>query len=162
VDLLEVMFQLMVHCEGLNHIQEASNLADNIKVSENEINLFKKELSIYMGIVLIPLNLICIAVMFMKGIPFIFPLAILLAIDSYFYKQIKQTFEDISEKSFVKKTGVLKRKQWGVNLNKFEYVFKDDPEAFSSFISRFNSFENHNVSVVYTKRTRKILKMWKV
>lgn len=137
-------------------------MSDRIKVSEQEVQWFKKELAIYTGIVLLPLNLVCIAVLFMKGVPFIIPLLIAGGIDGYFYKQIKQTFKDIKNADFVKRTGLLKRKLWGFNLNKFEYVLKDEPESFASFISRFNSFENHKVAVVYTKNTKKILKMWKV
>lgn len=142
--------------------QEAFKVSDKIKVSEQEVQWFKKELGIYIGVVLAPLNLICIAIIFMKGIPFFIPILIAGGLDYYFYKQIKQTFVDIANNDFIKRRGLLKRKMWGFNLNKFEYVLKDEPESFSSFISRFNSLDDHEVTVVYTKNSKKILKMWKV
>lgn len=137
-------------------------MGENFNVTENEISLYKKEISVYLGIVVIPLNLICIAIMFMKGLMLIFPLIFIILIDIYFYRVITSTLKDIEDKNYVKKKGVLKRKHWGLNLNKFEYVLADDPEPFASLIARFNNLEDFEVVVVYTKNTKKIVKMYRV
>jgi hypothetical protein len=98
----------------------------------------------------------------MKGIMLILPLIFIVLIDYYFYNVITKTLKDIKNNDYIKKKGVLKRKVWGLNLNKFEYVLGDDPEAFASFISRFNNLEDFEVVVIITKHTKKIVKMYRV
>lgn len=130
-----------------------------VTISNEDRNNFISEIHYYLFTVVIPLNLIFMVFLLLPG-DAKYMSAIVLFLDALIYfTKIKPAYDDIAKNEFYVKTGVLRAVKFRISFEKFEYRLEDESEVLSSVTSRYGSFLEHEVEVVYANRSHRIIKM---
>lgn len=129
------------------------------KITSEDRKNFISEIHYYLMTVVLPLNLIFLVFLLLPGYYKLLT-GIVLLLDTLIYiTKIKPAYEDIQQERFLKKQGVLRTVRFHLSLEKFEYRLEGEPEILTSVTSRYLTFLEHAVEVVYADKSHRIIKM---